>query len=428
MIPTPTESPDTIRFLSQEEVMSRKVGVQKGSLVRRGPSWLVKFREYAKDEHNQPVVIPRCERVGPRVGPGALTKQDAQREANRLYLDDINRRNLKPSSSMLVKDFVETKFELQVISKKKAAGKKHYGYILDAFVIPFLGKRRLCDVDVDAIETLVASVRDQGYSWQTAMHCQTCCSRIFRLAKKLKLYQDENPAAGVDAGDKPIQRKRPGYSWQQAALVLNRLRNPAKLMAKLSVATSMNVAEMCGIRLRWCNFTDQIAVFDGEVLGPFSIGVRENYYEGEYGTLKAGKRLRNVPLTRELAHELAAYVQSRESHREPDAPLFSSRNGTPVDQHNIANRIFRPLQTKLGFPVTWHGFRRAHSTFAGQLESLPMEDRIATMGHADAKMSLYYSIADVERRRRIPSEILTRLDAEPVKPELEEMEPEGGVA
>jgi len=40
---------------------------------------------------------------------------------------------------------------------------------------------------------------------------------------------------------------------------------------------------------------------------------------------------------------------------------------------------------------------------------MPMADRIATMGHADARMTLSYDITDIERRRRVPSEILARL-------------------
>jgi hypothetical protein len=38
---------------------------------------------------------------------------------------------------------------------------------------------------------------------------------------------------------------------------------------------------------------------------------------------------------------------------------------------------------------------------------MPMADRIA--GHADARMTLSYDITDIERRRRVPSEILARL-------------------
>jgi len=38
-----------------------------------------------------------------------------------------------------------------------------------------------------------------------------------------------------------------------------------------------------------------------------------------------------------------------------------------------------------------------------------MEDRVATMGHGDAKMTLYYSVEDVEWRRADPRKIMERL-------------------
>ena len=98
-----------------------------------------------------------------------------------------------------------------------------------------------------------------------------------------------------------------------------------------------------------------------------------------------------MPITPELAGQLARLL-----HGTPEGPLFSSRNGTPLDAHNIANRTLGPLGRHLGFAVTWHAFRRAHSSFAGQLEHIPIEGRVATMGHADARMSLYHSVADIQ--------------------------------
>jgi integrase len=227
---------------------------------------------------------------------------------------------------------------------------------------------------------------------------------VFRHARRLKLYTDENPAHDVDLGEKPIPQKRPTYTWDQAARVLAYLKSPVKEMALLSIATSMNVAEMCGIREKRCNFTDTVLVVDGEVMAPYSIAVRENYYRNTYGSLKKGSRCRNVPITAELAGLLARLL-----HGNPEGPLFASRNGTPLDAHNIAADKFKPIEKQLGFPVTWHAFRRAHSSFAGQLEGIPIEDRAATMGHADARMSMYYSVQDLERRRRLPSEILARI-------------------
>src|SRR5262249_40837092 len=159
------------------------VGVQKGNLIRRGPSWLVRFREYKKGPDGKLAGEPRTERVGPAVGPDALSRREAQRLANEMYLDDANRRNLKPSSAMLFKDFIETKFQIQIVDKKKSGGKKHYRYNLDTFLIPAWGRRRLCDINSDDLERLLAEMRKNEYSWQTAKHVKAVTNRIFKLAK-----------------------------------------------------------------------------------------------------------------------------------------------------------------------------------------------------------------------------------------------------
>jgi hypothetical protein len=51
-------------------------------------------------------------------------------------------------------------------------------------------------------------------------------SRIFRLARKLKLYHDENPAHDIAAGAKPIIKRRPGYTWANASLALGQAGEP----------------------------------------------------------------------------------------------------------------------------------------------------------------------------------------------------------
>jgi hypothetical protein len=50
-----------------------------------------------------------------------------------------------------------------------------------------------------------------------------------------------------------------------------------------------------------------------------------------------------------------------------------------------------------------------------------------TMGHADAAMTLHYSIEDVERRRADPTRILAQFAGEIVPPNLDEMDTKGGV-
>lgn len=412
---------------AEGEDMARKLGEQKGHLFRKGPSWFLRYREYVRGADGVVKPEERCDWIAPATGPNRLTKREAEHKAQAEILDPLNRRNRKPSSAMLVEDFVKIKFQLEVVDRKKKAGKEHYHYLLTNFLLPEFGQRRLCDIRMDDVEMLIARLKRDGYSHQTVVHVKNCVSAVFRHARRRKLYTEENPAHDIDLGEGPVVRRKPTYNWKQAALVMARLKSPFREMARLSVATSMNVAEMTGVRLKWTNFTAGIKVVEGEVLGPYSIAVRENFYRGEFGSLKTGRRRRNVPLDRELAEALAALV-AQSKFQDEEAPLFASRNGTPLDAHNIANRTFLPLAKKLGFPITWHAFRRAHSSFAGQLDGLPIEDRVATMGHEEARMTLYYSQADLERRRRIPEEILKRIDAEEVPAEnLAEMEAPGGV-
>jgi integrase len=134
----------------------------------------------------------------------------------------------------------------------------------------------------------------------------------------------------------------------------------------------------------------------------------ENWYEGERGSLKPGKRKRNLPISAELARELAVLIQDSPFHGD-EYPVFCSRAGTPIDAHNASSRVFSRVKQLLGYPVTWHAFRRAHSTFVGQVEGVSLEDRQKTMGHSDAAMSFYYSVDDIERRRKIPEKIWERL-------------------
>jgi integrase len=367
----------------------------------------VQYREYALDGSHK----WKTEFLGYKGShPNAVGVREAER-LRKEFMAGVNVKNCKPTTSMTVKDFWASRFEPQVVLRKKPSGQKHYRYLWRKHLEPLIGKIRLSDVDVDTVESVVGTLMSCGYSPQTVLHAKNAISALFRHAKKLKLYRDDNPAGLVELGEVVPSRRRPTYSTLQARLVIQSLPSPAREMATLSVATSMGPAEMCGITLRWCNLTDRAKYVNGITLAPYSIAVMENVYEGKRGTLKHSSRQRIEGLTPELASSLLSLV-IRSPRQDEDGPLFQSRNGTPVDTHNIANRVFRPLAERLGFPVTWYGFRRYHSGAAGQLEGVALEDRQRTMGHTDSRMTLYYSVADVDRRRAIPAGILDALNGE----------------
>lgn len=349
--------------------------------------------------------VKRAETIADAEGPNRLSRREAERAAAD-RIGEVDRQNVRPSTGMAIRDFVERYFRSQVVVKKKPAGQKHYRYMLD-LVLPMIGERRLCDVAPIDIENLIADVLEAGYAPETAKKAKFTLSAVFKHAIKLRFYADGNPAQGVEIPESRSP-KRPTYSIGQARRVLGVLASPVLEMAYLSIVTSMNASEMTGLRRKWVNLTGNIVEVEGEAVGPYSIAVREHYYEGRYGTLKAGKRYRILPLD-ETTAEMLKRVMADAIVQDAEAPVFQSRRGTPIDTHNVSNRIFRPLAKKFGFSVTWHGFRRMHSSMAGQLTGIPIEDRVATMGHGDARMTLHYSVEDIERRRKVPQGIMRLL-------------------
>lgn len=381
----------------------RKRPQRKGYLRVEGQSWLFTWREYESPNADG---ISTARRRTEALGPDSWPEDRAREEADRILVR-INGSNVRPSLRMTISEFVAQKFEPQVISRREAGGAKHYHYLLRKHILPAVGDQALCDVGPDQVEELIAQKQSAGYSSQTLTHIKYAISAIFAHAIHLRVYLDLNPALGVELPAK-MTAKRSTYTTEQVSRVLIRLTSPVYEMALLSTAVSLGPAELCGIRLKHTNFTSGVTEVDGELLAPYSIAIRENFYEGKRGRLKTGTRRRNVPLTPKLGRALAVLVE-KSRQQDPEAPLFQSRNGTPVDTHNVANRIFRKLALQLGFAVTWYGFRRAHSSLAA-ITGATLEDRKLVMGHSNDRMTRYYDIPDVDRLRAVPERILARVN------------------
>jgi integrase len=157
---------------------------------------------------------------------------------------------------------------------------------------------------------------------------------------------------------------------------------------------------MLGLRWKWVNLKDEVVVVGGEVLEPYTLGVRENYYRGKFGSVKAKRRRRNVPLGGCVVKMLRGMKQ-RSKHSGADDLVFSSSKGTPLNENNLMRRQVKPAAKLLGVPwLSWHVFRHTHATLGEQI-GMALSDRQAQMGHGDVRMTmhLHYTHSDLARRR-----------------------------
>jgi site-specific recombinase XerC len=130
-------------------------------------------------------------------------------------------------------------------------------------------------------------------------------------------------------------------SFETGRELLVILPEPVRTMALLSMTASLNVAEMLGLRWKRLNLSGGVAVVGGEVLEPWSLGVRENYYRGKFGSVKAKSRKRNLPLSQSVVEALSA-LRSRSRFTGPEDLVFASRKGTPLNERNLLGRVLKP--------------------------------------------------------------------------------------
>ena len=101
----------------------------------------------------------------------------------------------------------------------------------------------------------------------------------------------------------------------------------------------------------------------------------------------------------EIVLRMFLEIRAHSRFTNPNDPVFASRNGTPVNENNMAKRILKPIGTALDMPwLSWHVFRHTHSTLTKTLE-MHVNDRMALMGYASAEMTDRYTHEDLERMR-----------------------------
>jgi hypothetical protein len=86
-------------------------------------------------------------------------------------------------------------------------------------------------------------------------------SAIFNHAIAMGVHKEVNPAYRVYCGEL-VHERRPTFDWERAARAINSLPSPIREMAELSVETSMNAAELCGLTRRHVNLGAQVREVD----------------------------------------------------------------------------------------------------------------------------------------------------------------------
>jgi len=399
--------PEVMSSCGRDLKLARRRLQQKGDLFDQGGMWKLRWHEDKIGPDGELTRgWSRAVHIGPSMGLGRLTEKEARRLGWENFLSKLDAGVCAPHSAITLGNFVDQRFLPEHVALLKRSGRTHYASMLK-HVLPALTAFRLRDTTASDIQKLVSSMLASNYSVQTVKHVRTVVSAIFTHAKRLGCHTGDNPAKLVRLPEM-VRREAHALSFDQAVAALAALKSPAQEMVLFAILTSMNIAEICGLQWKRINLTEQFTTVDGESLPPLTIAVRRQWYRGEFGSVKAKSRRRNLPIGAVLRGVLAK-MKERVQFTGPDDPVFAARTGKPVDEHNIARRHLKPVGESLGMAwLSWHCFRRTHTTLANEL-GMAFTDRMAMMGHSEARMTALYTADDLQRRRTVLDQMAARL-------------------
>jgi integrase len=143
----------------------------------------------------------------------------------------------------------------------------------------------------------------------------------------------------------------------------------------------MNIAEICGLRWKRVNLTDEwLTSSDGEALAPRTIAVREHWYRDRLTQVTQKSRRRNLAIPAPLFPTLLR-LRQRASHSGPEDFVLVSRAGSPINERNIATRRLKSIGRQLEMPwLSWQVFRRTHTTLGYEVGMQFLGDRVAKAG------------------------------------------------
>jgi integrase len=139
--------------------------------------------------------------------------------------------------------------------------------------------------------------------------------------------------------------------------------------------------------------------------------VREAVYDGTFSTPKTKAGSRQIPLS-DTAQRLVVEWKALARTTEPEALVFSTRQGKLISPNNVLRRSIFPACEQLGLPhATWLTFRRTYSSWSYD-KRVPGKVVAQLMGHSnvDTTLNVYTQVLDGSVRdavEKIGSELIT---------------------
>jgi integrase len=317
------------------------------------------------------VILGSCAEMG---------KGQARRRLQEI-LRPLNEGLHSPTQAMKFGDFC-TKWKKEIGENYRTSTRRFYASTLDRWIVPHFTDWPLESIKTADVQSFLNRFRN--YSGSVLKHIRATLSRVFATAVDWE-YIQRSPVSGLRLPrGKPVQRARV-LSPVEIRLLINNLAEPYRTMAIILAGTIIRESEL--LALKWTDFDWLRQV----------IAVQRSLYRGQVDGTKSKKGTRDIPFGEIVA---SAVLVLRNSSYNRGEYLFLTERGKIYDPRVVERLGFDPLITRLQMRAfTWRSFRRSGATTL-HTHNVPLKVQQDIMGHADPDLSLLYTEADLDQRRK----------------------------
>jgi integrase len=333
---------------------------------KRGDKWYAKWR--VGERQHKRLLGPAWKEKG-RPAEGYFTRRLAQAEVRKiLHAEETG--NGRPKQTGATFDDAATEYLRYVedVRRVDAVTVGDYRGVVEGYLRAEFGEVPLEQITPDAIDTYKERLIAEGrLSNRTIVRHLTVLHGIFKRAKRVWGLKDNPASADL------VERPKVTYTGEFDTFDRGEIERLAVAAADEQDAALYQTAAYSGLRqgellaLRWRN-VDFVAGL---------LHVRGNYSGGQEKAPK-GKRVRSVPMMRELV-DVLAQLKEREHFTGEDDLVFPSKVGEHLDHYSLRRRYYAALEGAARRRIRFHDLRHAFGTAA--IQKLDAYSVQSYMGH-----------------------------------------------
>ena len=259
---------------------------------------------------------------------------------------------------MTLSDYA-TYWQANVLGLKKPASRSSMASHLRRLCQVF-GQKNLTDLTTRVLQEHITSVA-QDLSPKSVKNYWATIRLVLGAAKR------EGLIAEIPEPDLPrvFRTQQDWLTPDQMRLLLHDCRSSLRAQLWLLAETGLRAGEFAGLRVSDVHFPDTLTV-------------RESVFAGRTQAPKTEAAVRTISLSPQLVALLQPWVEAKA----PEAFLFASRRGTPVNMGAMRARVLQPLQEALGLPKTgFHALRRGNISLCANVLGMPKPIIAMRVGH-----------------------------------------------